>query len=241
MDVYGADFAWVYNEVWHNFSERLWPFISKVVKERVPDARERLDLCCGSGHLLKILVREGYTATGLDLSTHMLKHAKRNAPAARLVHGDIRDFDLRQQFDVITCLFDSVNYLTRRHDLERAFRNARRHLRESGLFLFDVDTLGAYANMQYAPSVRRSEDLVTLEEGWFDSKRACRHTLITGFIKRGKLYRRFEEDHVQRGYERDEVSALLKRAGFSLQCYDARTLGKPRPGSKRLVYACKLK
>jgi len=241
MDLYGRDFAWVYNEVWHNFSDRLWPFISEVVKEHVPDAREWLDLCCGTGHLLKILSREGYVATGLDQSVHMLKHAKRNAPAARLVHADIRDFNLRQKLDVITCLFDSVNYLTRRHDLERAFRNARRHLRESGLFLFDVDTLRAYANMQYATSVRRSEDLVTLVEGWFDARRACRHTLITGFIKRGKLYRRFAEDHVQRGYEREEVNALLGKVGFAFQCYDCRTLHGPTPGTDRLVYACRCK
>lgn len=239
MDVYGKDFAWVYNEVWENFSERLWPFISDVVQQHVPDAREWLDLCCGSGHLIKILVSEGYSVTGLDLSVHMLKHAKRNAPEGQLVQADVRDFDLGRQFDVITCLFDSVNYLTRKRHLERAFRSARRHLRKPGLFLFDVETLEGYASMQHAPSVRRSEDLVTLIEGWFDAKGACRHTLITGFIRRGKLYRRFEEDHVQRGYEPGEVDALLERVGLSFQTYDCRTLQEPTAKANRLVYACK--
>jgi SAM-dependent methyltransferase len=239
MDVYGEQFSWVYGRAWPNFSARLWPAIADIVRERLPDARQWLDLCCGSGHLLEILGREGYEATGLDSSPHQLQQARQSAPTGRLVEADVRDFDLGRQFDVITCLFDSINYLTTEQDLERAFANARTHLRDPGLFVFDVDTLAAYRNAAYVPAVRRTEEMVIVIEGWFDPPQACRHTLITGFVKEGDLYRRFEEEHVQRGYERGEIDALLETAGLDFETYDARTVGLAFAASDRLLYVCR--
>jgi ubiquinone/menaquinone biosynthesis C-methylase UbiE len=49
-----------------------------------------LDIGCGTGiPILKILVSEGYDATGIDFSTGMLQVAKRNVPQATLIHGDV--------------------------------------------------------------------------------------------------------------------------------------------------------
>jgi SAM-dependent methyltransferase len=239
VDIYGRDFSWVYNEAWPNLSAQLWPFVEQVVHERLPEARDWLDLCCGSGRLLEILVREGYDAAGLDMSPHQLAHARRNVPEAALVEADIRDFRLGRQFDVITCLFDSINYLTTKRDLERAFRNVRRHLAGPGMFVFDVCTLAGYRNAPCVPAVRRTDSTVIVIEGSFDPGRRCRHTLITGFIKRGKLYRKFEEDHVQRGYESGEVDALLERAGLASETYDARSMKKTGAGTDRLLYVCR--
>ncbi len=96
MSVYGKEFAAVYDETWPNFSARLWPFLYELVRKRVPDAHDWLDLCCGTGHLLEILVREGFSAVGLDVSPHQLKLARRRASATRLVEADVRSFRLSQ-------------------------------------------------------------------------------------------------------------------------------------------------
>jgi SAM-dependent methyltransferase len=239
VDIYSEDFSWVYNEEWPDLSARLWPFIAQVVHERLREARDWLDLCCGTGRLLEILVREGYSATGLDLSPHQLAHARRNVPEAELVKADIRDFRLGRQFDVITCLFDSINYLTTKRDLERAFRNVRRHLAGPGMFVFDVCTLAGYRDATYVPGVRRTDATVTVIEGWFEPRRRCRHTRITGFIKRGKLYKGFDEEHVQRGYDSEEIDALLERAGFAFETYDARTMEETAAGTDRVLYVCR--
>lgn len=241
MAIYGQDFAAVYNETWFNFSARTWPFISEAVRERVPDARNWLDLCCGTGHLLRILVEAGFSATGLDASRHMLEHARRNAPAARIVKADVRDFRLKKRYDVVTCLFDSLNYLTRKRDLERAFRNARRHLSEGGLFVFDVNTYEGLQDRWCYTSVRRNRGRVIIVESSFDEKRARGRCLITGFLKQGRLYRKFEEEHIQRGYRAQEIADLLGRAGFAFRRHDGRTFARPRKRSERLVYCCQIR
>ena len=241
MAIYGQDFAAVYDETWFNFSARIWPFISEAVRERVPDARNWLDLCCGTGHLLRILVEAGFSATGLDASRHMLEHARRNAPAARIVKGDVRDFRLKKRYDVVTCLFDSLNYLTRKRDLERAFRNARRHLSEGGLFVFDVNTYEGLQDRWCYTSVQRHRGRLIIVESSFDQKRARGRCLITGFLKQGRLHRKFEEEHIQRGYRAQEIADLLGRAGFTFKGYDGRTFARPRKRSGKLVYCCQVR
>lgn len=238
MSIYGKDFAAVYNDTWPNFSAKLWPFIAEMVRQRVPEARNWLDLCCGTGRLLEILAREGYSATGLDASPHMLRYARRNAPGARLVRGDVRSFKVGKEFDVITCLFDSLNYLTRKRDLARAFHAARRHLREGGLFLFDLNTFEGLQDRWNRASVGRYRGGLIVVETSFDAKRARGRCHITGFLREGRFYRKFEEEHIQRGYRSEEVDDLLTQSGLAFRNYDGRSLSKPRKRSDRLVYVC---
>lgn len=138
--VYGKHFAAVYNDKWAWFGPKMWPFLSRVVAKRHPKARTWLDLCCGTGSLLPFVLDAGFSAVGLDISLHQLRHARNNAPGARLIKADVRDFSLSEKFDVVTCIFDSLNYLTTKRDLARALRCARRHLGDRGLLLFDMNT-----------------------------------------------------------------------------------------------------
>lgn len=239
--IYGRDFAGIYDAAWYDYSKHVWPFISRTVRRRVGDARTWLDLCCGSGHLLKLLEGSGIRATGLDVSRHQLAIARRNAPSARLVRGDVRDFDLGRRFDVVTCLFDSLNYVTTRRDLERALRNARRHLSPGGLFIFDVNTFDGLKNGWCDVSVKRGEGFTVIVSPSFDEETGLGRVRITGFVREGRLYRGFDEEHTQRGYHPEDVTALLARAGFSFKAYDGRTLSRPRVHSDRLLYVCRLR
>jgi SAM-dependent methyltransferase len=80
--------------------------------------------------------------TGIDLSAEMLKVATRNVPEARFVEGDITAFSLGEQFDVVICVFDTINHLTRFELWADLFDRAHEHLIEDGLFVFDVNTVG---------------------------------------------------------------------------------------------------
>ena len=238
-EVYGKDFAQVYNDTWPNFGLRMWPLLAGEVARRCPAARTWLDLCCGTGSLLQILGEQGYAATGVDRSPHQLAHARRNAPGATLVEADVREFSLPGDFDVVTSLFDSLNYLTIKRDLERVFRRARRHLAEGGLFIFDMNTFAGLQDHWCRASVVRKPDRVTCTETSFDAKTALGHWRLTGFVPEGALYRRFEEHHVQRGYTPEEIEDLLTRAGFGFRKYDGDSHGRPRRRSGRLVYVCR--
>ena len=237
--IYGKHFAAAYDEHWAWFGPRVWPFISRQVRRHSPDARTWLDLCCGAGSLLKLVCEAGYSAVGLDASPHQLRHAARNAPAARLVRADVREFSLPERFDVITCLFDSLNYLTTRKGLLRSLRRARRHLADGGALIFDVNTFEGLEDNWRRTSAVRGPDRLLVAETSFDPRRARGRCLITGFTRDGRRWRRFDEEHIQRGYRADEVADLLGRAGLAFRAYDGRTFGRPRKRSGRLFYVCR--
>ena len=72
----------------------------------------------------------------------------------------------------------------------------------------------------------------------FDPRKALGTVEITGFVRHGKLYRKFIERHVERGYHAAEIDELLRRAGFRFRKYDARVMSQARKRSPRLMYVC---
>jgi SAM-dependent methyltransferase len=239
MSVYGKEFAGLYDAGWGAWTVRVWPFLRKIVATRKPDAQSWLDLCCGTGALLKLVTKAGFSAVGVDLSPHQLKHARKNAPRAKLLRADVREFALARRFDVITCMFDSLNYLTTKRDLLRAFRKARQHLGADALFIFDMNTFEGLRRGWCRTSVGRRPGSLVIMETSFDAARALGRCRITGFLRRGRLFNRFEETHVERGYRPEEIEGLLDRAGLSFRRYDGHSLSRARKSSARLLYLCR--
>jgi SAM-dependent methyltransferase len=239
MAVYGKNFAEFYNQHWSDWTGMVWPFVSRIVNKDCPKAMSWLDLCCGTGQLLQKATEHGYKATGLDLSTHQLRHAKRNAPKAKLVLADVRQFSLPERYGVITCLFDSLNYILTPVGLKAAFTSVRRHLNPHGLFIFDMNTEAGYLKQWNHASVpvREKTGLLILETT-YDRKARLAQCLINGFIKQGRDYRGFEERHIQRAYPVSSLDRLLRETGFTFHKYDGYRFTSPRKDSGRLFYVC---
>jgi SAM-dependent methyltransferase len=106
-----------------------------------------LDVGCGTGKSAEPLMHMGFEVTACDVAPSMAAIATR-----RLGRGaDVRVADMRDlpevlaHVDLVTCLDDAVNYLTDLDDLRAAFGSVRRVLDPSGLYIFDVNTVHAYA------------------------------------------------------------------------------------------------
>jgi len=106
-----------------------------------PDATSLLELGCGTGSILARL-DTGAQLTGLDQSPEMLAIAAGKVPGAQLVEGDMAAFDLGRRFDVIACVFDSVNHLLDIGSWVSLFASVHEHLAGGGLFVLDVNTVG---------------------------------------------------------------------------------------------------
>jgi len=91
-----------------------------------------LELACGTGQLTIPIALCGLPTVGLDQSAAMLKVAKRRAAevnaAVALVQGDMRDFALDREFDLIFIARNSLLHLLSTTDLHAAFSAVRRHL-----------------------------------------------------------------------------------------------------------------
>jgi SAM-dependent methyltransferase len=82
----------------------------------------------------------------------MLEVARRSVPAATFYQGDMSVFNLPMSFDVILCVFDSINHLTTFARWQSLFQHVNQHLNAQRLFIFDVNTLAKLERMAQAPT-----------------------------------------------------------------------------------------
>ena len=181
--IYGEGFSYVYNQKWGVFTEKTWPFIWKTVIELYPAAKSWLDLCCGTGHLLRHVCDQGIEALGVDFSPYQLNHARMKAPHARFLLQDIRELSLSGCFDVVSCMYDSLNYLIKKKDFEKTIRRVFRYLNPNGLFIFDVNTcIGLRRRWSQTFTIQDSKMTITVESS-YDVKQRLGRCLIKGFFK----------------------------------------------------------
>ncbi|MDQ2642203.1 MAG: class I SAM-dependent methyltransferase [Myxococcota bacterium] len=72
----------------------------------VPGGQQVLDIACGTGRYLQIHVESGNHPTGMDISPHMLEHARKNVgPDVPLLLGDAEKLPFEDHsFDGVTCM-----------------------------------------------------------------------------------------------------------------------------------------
>lgn len=95
-----------------------------------------LDVACGTGAHAGPL-RKHYKVEGLDLDPEMLAVARKKHPKITFHQGDMTDFDLGHQFDVIVCLFSSIGYVKTKSRLQKAIKTMNRHLLPGGVLLIE--------------------------------------------------------------------------------------------------------
>lgn len=105
------------------------------------------DLACGTGSLLRRLSPLGAMMVGLDGSPAMIREAARKGNGARLVVGSLDALPLGGPFDLLLCVYDSLNYLPSEEALLRVFHEARRIASPGGFFLFDLNDREAYESI----------------------------------------------------------------------------------------------
>src|ERR1019366_8141144 len=103
----------------------------------LPRAASLLELGCGTGSILARLTTLP-SLTGLDRSPEMLAVARKKVSNARLFEGDMESFSLGERFDVVICVFDSLNHLLTFDAWRSMFDAVYDHLVDGGLFIFDV-------------------------------------------------------------------------------------------------------
>lgn len=113
--------------------------VSELLGASNPNARNVLELGCGTGSILKHL-QDSYEVSGLDLSSKMLSIARKKVPQAKLSRQDMVDFQIDERFDAVFCVFDSINHVRRFSDWRKIFARARQHLSPAGCFIFDINT-----------------------------------------------------------------------------------------------------
>jgi len=105
------------------------------------ETRSILDGGCGTGGHAIPLAKRGYEVTGVDFSEEMIgvarEKASKNGSNIDFNLMDLRKLHLNKKFDACISMFTVVGYIVENEDVEKVFRNIRKHLKPHSLFLFD--------------------------------------------------------------------------------------------------------
>lgn len=116
-------------------------YIDTLIKKSSVNAKNILDMGCGTGKHAELLCDKGYKVHGIDLSEDMLKIAetRREGKEDKLSfsHSNIQELSLDKKFDVVVSLFHVMSYQNSNDELIKAFEVAKKHLVDGGVFIFD--------------------------------------------------------------------------------------------------------
>jgi SAM-dependent methyltransferase len=219
--------------------------------ERHPVAgRHALDLACGTGTLAVILAEAGWHVIGLDRSAAMLAEARAKVAGVELagsvtfVAGDMRraaDLVPAAGCHLVTCTYDSLNYMLSSADLAACFAAVAHSLTPGGLFVGDLNTRYFLEHDWGACHIHEQPGYIQVERSHFDPEHALSTMLLTGFVGADREgYVRFDETHHERAYPPAEIDALLATAGLVLEAhYDSFTFAAPGPQSQRIFWVAR--
>lgn len=126
-----------YDELYHFKDYKLASLrLREWIKKYSPGAKTLLDVACGTAKHIEHL-QEDYHVEGLDVSQDLLDQAKKRCPEVTFHQADMIDFQLKQKFDVITCLFSSIGYVKSLDNLNRAVSCMGHHVKPGQLLIIE--------------------------------------------------------------------------------------------------------
>lgn len=222
-------------------------YVAALFKRFHPSVKTVLELGSGTGKHALLLAQQGYQVHGVERSAGMLAQARALTQAASpqlaaghhtppvFVEGDIRSVRVDQQFDAAISLFHVVSYQTTNADLLQAFETARTHLKDGGLFIFDVWYGPAVLTDPPGIRVKRMADdqieVTRLAEPILHPNRNMVDVNYHVFIrsKATGSVDETREKHEMRYLFAPEIELLLSQTGFGLLHHEEWLTGSP-PG-----------
>ncbi len=198
-----------------------------------------LDMACGTGTSAMLFAKAGYKVSGIDLSAGMVAAAKvkvkKSGLKIKFRQGDVRYFTTKQKHVIITCLFDSMNYLLKEEDFLNTCRCTHNALAQNGVFLFDVNTTFALTKYwDQRLEVKEAEGMVSIWRNSYDFVSHYANLSLTLFVPRGKGYRRIDEFHQEKAFSLEDVESMLKKSGFGkIEIFKHLTLEPTQPNTIR--------
>lgn len=214
-------FAEIYDRVMRHVGYQMWAdYVGELCRLYQVAPQTALDLACGTGSTTFPLARMGIQVTGLDRSPEMLARARRRAAGAGLGvafrEGDMRRFEVDSPVDLVTCLYDSINYVLVPEELVSVCNCVFRALRPGGLFIFDANTPYRLSSVDDEPMFFDEEDFCLVWRNSYDPLTMIWRAELTGFVRRRELFERFREVHEERAYAPQELADAVTRGGLEL-------------------------
>jgi len=186
-----------------------------------------LDVGCGSGDFL-VQMKQALDipeVKGIDLSPVMVSKTLNHSIDTECISL----CDLEGKYDVITAVFDMLNYLTS-EELKTFLSCVKSHLNDGGVFLCDINTLYGFENVAVGSFIVDDvERFLTVDSDFEEGEYTSEFTL---FEKEDSLFRKSQE-MIKQYYH--SVENLVKYADLELLVNDDVSLYDFDEADKRFI------
>ena len=213
-----------------------------------------LDLGCGTGVFTRMMREHGYDCIGVDLSEQMLEVAMqhesdRGSDDGRIPYllQDMRELELYSTVGAVVSICDCINYLLSPDDVLRTFKSVNNYLYPHGLFIFDFNTVHYYRDVLGDDVIAENRPEGSfIWENFYDEETGINECDLTIYARsddepgdtdktESAAYVRLEETHEQRGYDAEEMTDLIVRAGMKIvRVFDSDTDGEVTDDTSRV-------
>lgn len=226
-----ADLARYYDPLMEHVNYDRWFFTVSALADLLDEPTRHLDAACGTGTLVSMLRKSGWDSMGVDLSPAMIHTASRKIPGAPLAVSNLLAMPFNGSFNLITCLFDSLNFILDETDLARAFRELHGALDDGGILYADIITERMVTEHFEGQSWEESNDGFTSRwSSAYDRKQSIAESTVRVNTGVPSVIR-------ERVHDPAMVENLLEQAGFQiLAAFDAEHWKTPRKKTTRIDF-----
>ena len=206
-----------------------------------------LDLACGTGSFTIELKKRGTDVIGADMSSDMLTQAQMKSSDQELeimyICCKMQELELPYEIDTCVCTLDSINHITSKKELKKAFSCISRCLADDGLFIFDANTV--YKHREILGNncyIFDTEDVFCAWQNNYIEKNNKVIITLDFFEPAGDKYVRFSEQFAERAYTHSEMQEMLDYAGLEIAgIFDDMSFESPAEASLREIYVVRKK
>ena len=214
-------------------------FLKELIQENNKNPKTLLELACGTGAVLEYFAKD-FQVFWLDLSAGMLEVAKQRIPSGTFIQEDMTTFKFDQKFDVIFCVFDSINHLLAFSQWQNLFKSAHEHLNDWALFIFDINTKAKLKKVtQAGASVRRKENSLMIMDVTQETWSVTNRNIKVFEREKDDLYRLYEENIKETAFSVQEIKVALKKYFISKTVNPTNSISWKKSG--RVFFICKKK
>lgn len=175
------------------------------------------DLGCGTGMLTVWLGERAQSCVGVDASEAMLAQAQARVSLSKTkvtwMAQDISVLRLPAKVDLALITCDVLNYITSPDALVATFSSILRNLKSGGWLAFDVIGPSRLSVLKHGYWHQIEDEIALLHETVVEDEWVTHE--VVGFLEQANgLYRRIDEQHQQRYYERARLYDWLASCGY---------------------------
>jgi 2-polyprenyl-3-methyl-5-hydroxy-6-metoxy-1,4-benzoquinol methylase len=179
------------------------------------EANSICDMACGTGSFLAEMAKKGLDCQGVELSADMVAVAKKKYATAPIVFttGNMLTATLPSNVDLITCLFDSLNYCNSISSFTEFINNSAKNLNANGVLIFDAVSQKSCKEHFFDYTEKDDVNGIQYERHCtYDVIKNIQHSKFSFEID-GKSY---EENHSQYIYSFDDIQSAIAASEMTL-------------------------